>query len=73
MAELGESFGENGVGEELAVDDDPVEIEDDRLEPNRSPGPMLTRFEAIPETQRLSPNRAVPTRTCVAPVMTAVS
>jgi hypothetical protein len=59
MAELGQRLGENGVGEDLAVDDDSVEVEDQGLEPL--------------ETQCLSPNRAVPTRTRVAPVMIAVS
>lgn len=56
MAELRQSFGENGVGEDLAVDDDSVEIENYGLEP-----------------QLLSPNRAEPTRTWVAPIATAVS
>lgn len=56
MAEIGQGFGENAVGEDLAVDDDSVEIEDQGGEP-----------------QRLSPNKAVPTRTWVAPIVTAVS
>lgn len=56
MPEVGQRLGEDGVGQDLAVDDDAVEIEDDGLEP-----------------QRRSPNKAVPTRTWVAPIMTAVS
>jgi hypothetical protein len=56
MAELAQGFGQNGVGEDLAVDDDPVEIEYQGSEP-----------------QLLSPNSAVPTRTWVAPSVTAVS
>jgi hypothetical protein len=55
MAQLSQRFGEEAVGEDLAVDDDPVEIEDQGGKP-----------------QRLSPNRAVPTRTWVAPIATAV-
>lgn len=55
MAELRQRFGEDEVREDLAVGDDPVEIEDERF-----------------ELQRRSPNNAVPTRTCVAPVATAV-
>lgn len=56
MAEIGQGLGENGVGKDLAVDDNPVEIEDQGL-----------------KFQRRSPNKAVPTRTWVAPVATAVS
>jgi hypothetical protein len=55
MAEFGQRLGEDGVGQDLAVDNDPVEIEDQRR-----------------EFQRRSPNRAVPTRTWVAPIVTAV-
>ena len=56
MAELGQGVGENGIGQDLAVDDDSVEIEDQGGEP-----------------QGRSPNKAVPTRTWVAPVVTAVT
>jgi hypothetical protein len=56
VAERGQRFGEGGVGDHLAVDDDAVEIEDDGV-----------------ELQRRSPNKAVPTRTWVAPIATAVS
>lgn len=56
MAKLGQSVGEYGVGQDLAVDDHSVEIEDQGL-----------------ELQLRSPNRAVPTRTWVAPVATAIS
>lgn len=56
MAELRQRLGKEAVGEDLAVDDDSIEVEDDGGEP-----------------QLLSPNRAVPTRTWVAPIMTAVS
>ena len=56
MADRGQRLGEDGVGQDFAVDDDAVEIEDQGLEP-----------------QRLSPNSAVPMRTWVAPVATAVS
>jgi hypothetical protein len=55
VAEIGQRFGEKGVGEDLAVDDDSVEVEDQ--------GGKI---------QLLSPNRAVPIRTWVAPVATAV-
>jgi hypothetical protein len=56
MAERRQSLGEDCVGQDLAVGDDAVEIEDQGLEP-----------------QRRSPSKAVPTRTWVAPVITAVS
>lgn len=56
MTERGQRLGENRVGQDLAVDDDSVEIENDGVEP-----------------QRRSPNKAVPTRTWVAPIVTAVS
>ena len=56
MAEFGQGLGEDDVREDLAVDDDSVEVEDERA-----------------ELQSLSPKRAVPTRTWVAPRVTAVS
>lgn len=56
MAELRQRFGEEAVGQDLAVDDDSVEVEDEPA-----------------EAQDRSPNRAVPTRTWVAPIATAVS
>ena len=56
VAQSGQRLGQGGVGDDLAVNDDPVEIEDDGLEP-----------------QGRSPNSAVPTRTWVAPIATAVS
>jgi hypothetical protein len=56
MAQLGQRLGEQPVREYLAVDDDPVEIEDQGL-----------------ELQGRSPNSAVPTRTWVAPIATAVA
>ena len=56
MADSGEGLGENGVGQDLAVDDDSVKIEDEGR-----------------EAQLLPPNNAVPTRTWVAPTVTAVS
>ena len=56
VAERRQRLGESGVGDDLAVDDDSVEVEDDGF-----------------ELQIRSPNRAVPTRTWVAPRATAVS
>ncbi|MEA3053818.1 MAG: hypothetical protein QOG72_2721 [Sphingomonadales bacterium] len=56
MAQRRQRFGEGGVGDDLAVDDNSVEIEND----DRKPQPR-------------SPNKAVPTRTWVAPTATAVS
>jgi hypothetical protein len=58
---LGQDVGEDGVGKPFAVDDDSVEIENYRLEPH--PG----------AAGRRSPNKAVPTRTWVAPIVTALS
>jgi hypothetical protein len=54
MAALGQDLGQGRVGDGLAVDDHPVEIEDYGL-----------------ERQGRSPNKAVPTRTWVAPIMIA--
>ena len=56
QAVAGEDLGQRRVRDDLAVDDDAVEIEDDGL-----------------ESQPRSPNSAVPTRTWVAPTMTALS
>jgi hypothetical protein len=56
MAEVRQRFGEDGVGQDLAVDDDSVEVEDQGG-----------------ELQGRSPKSAVPTRTWVAPIETAVS
>jgi hypothetical protein len=56
MADFGKGLGEDCVGQDFAVDDDSVEIEDQGR-----------------EFQNLSPNKAVPTRTWVAPIVTAVS
>jgi hypothetical protein len=56
MAKPGQDFRKRRIGDDFAVDDDSVKVEDDRI-----------------EIQRRSPNRAVPTRTWVAPTATAVS
>lgn len=56
MPQSRQNIGQRGIGDDLAVYDNPVEIEDDRF-----------------ELQRRSPNKAVPTRTCVAPRVMAVS
>lgn len=56
MAEIRQRFGENGVGKDLAVGDDPVEIEDQGLElQRRSPNSAVpTRTWVAPTATAVS-------------------
>ena len=72
VAPGGEIVGKLPVADIFAFDQHAVEIEDDGIERDRSPGPIVAAVEVI-LAQGRSPNKAVPTRTWVAPIITAVS